>query len=67
MKEISRNVQIRKSIVELGGLQTMVKILKSPNKDLKCLAAETIANVAQFRRARRVVRQYEGGGITTPR
>ena len=38
----------------------MVKILRDPNKDLKCLAAETIANVAKFRRARRTVRQYGG-------
>jgi hypothetical protein len=40
----------------------MVNILDSPHKSLKCLAAETIANVAKFKRARRVVRQH--GGIT---
>lgn len=40
----------------------MVNILDSPHKSLKCLAAETIANVAKFRRARRVVRRH--GGIT---
>lgn len=38
----------------------MVKILDSLDKDLKCLAAETIANVARFKRARRIVRQYGG-------
>ena len=38
----------------------MVKILKDSNKQLKCLAAETIANVAKFRRARRAVRQHGG-------
>lgn len=38
----------------------MVRILDSPDKDLKCLAAETIANVAKFRRARRTVRQHGG-------
>ncbi|KAG9282087.1 armadillo repeat-containing protein 4 isoform X1 [Astyanax mexicanus] len=38
----------------------MVSILDSPDKELKCLAAETIANVAKFRRARRTVRQYGG-------
>ncbi len=38
----------------------MVKILRDPNKELKCLAAETIANVAKFRRARRTVRQHGG-------
>ncbi|XP_070570659.1 outer dynein arm-docking complex subunit 2-like isoform X2 [Ptychodera flava] len=60
LKEISRNVQIRRAIADLGGLQTMVEILQSPNKDLKCLAAETIANVAKFRRSRRTVRQHGG-------
>lgn len=38
----------------------MVKIIQSQNKELKCLAAETIAHVAKFRRARRTVRQYGG-------
>lgn len=60
LKEISRNIQIRRSIADLGGLQTMVKILRDPDRDLKCLAAETIANVAKFRRARRTVRQHGG-------
>lgn len=40
----------------------MVNILDSPHKSLKCLAAETIANVAKFRRARQAVRRH--GGIT---
>ena len=43
------------------GLPMMVKILDHDEKQLKCLAAETIANVAMFRRARRIVRQ--NGGI----
>lgn len=60
LKEISRNTQIRKAIADLGGLQTMVKILSDADQDLKCLAAETIANVAKFRRARRTVRQHGG-------
>ena len=60
LKEISKNTQIRRAIADLGGLQTMVSILKASNKDLKCLAAETIANVAKFRRARRTVRQHGG-------
>lgn len=53
-------MQIRRAIVDMGGLQSIVKILDSPVKDLKALAAETIANVARFRRARRTVRQYGG-------
>lgn len=60
LKEISHCSQIRRTIADLGGLQTMVSILDSSDKELKCLAAETIANVAKFRRARRAVRQYGG-------
>ena len=44
----------------MGGLQSIVKILDSPDKDLKALAAEAIAHVARFRRARRTVRQHGG-------
>ncbi|XP_019509931.1 PREDICTED: armadillo repeat-containing protein 4 [Hipposideros armiger] len=62
LKEISHNPQIRRNIVDLGGLPVMVNILDSPHKILKCLAAETIANVAKFRRARQAVRHH--GGIT---
>lgn len=42
------------------GVPMLVNILGSPNRCLKCLAAETIANVAKFRRARRLVRQHGG-------
>ena len=41
----------------------MVSILGASqvtNQQLRCLAAETIANVARFRRARRTVRQHGG-------
>jgi hypothetical protein len=60
LKEISKNPYIRRSIADLGGLQTMVQILTEQDKDLKCLAAETIAHVAKFKRARKVVRQNNG-------
>ncbi|XP_034258268.1 outer dynein arm-docking complex subunit 2 isoform X2 [Pantherophis guttatus] len=60
LKEISQNAQIRRTIADLGGLQIMVNILDSLDQDLKCLAAETIANVARFKRARRTVRQHGG-------
>ena len=61
LKEISMNSSIRRSIADLGGLQTMVSILGTQNnQQLRCLSAETIANVARFRRARRTVRQFGG-------
>lgn len=60
LRKISHNVQIRQAIVDMGGLQGIVEILDSPVKQLKALAAETIANVAMFRKARRNVRRYGG-------
>ncbi|NXE65918.1 ARMC4 protein, partial [Calcarius ornatus] len=60
LKEISQNILIRHAIADLGGLEIMVKILDSPDTDLKCLAAETIANVARFKRARKTVRKHGG-------
>jgi len=61
LKEISMNASIRRSIADLGGLQTMVSILEPHNnQQLRCLSAETIANVARFRPSRRTVRQYGG-------
>lgn len=60
LRNISHNVRIRRAIVDLGGLQSIVQILTSPDKDLKALAAETIANVATFHRARTTVRKFDG-------
>lgn len=60
LKTISTNTQTRTAIVDLKGLPQLVDILKSDNRELKCLAAETIANIAKFRRGRRIVR-YQGG------
>ena len=44
----------------VAGVPLMIQLLKSPNRELKCLAAETIANVANVPRARRKVRQNGG-------
>ncbi|XP_061852973.1 outer dynein arm-docking complex subunit 2 [Colius striatus] len=60
LKEISKNTFTRRVIADLEGLQIMVRILDSPDKDLKCLAAETIANIAKFKQARWTVRQHGG-------
>ncbi|CAI8029073.1 Armadillo repeat-containing protein 4 [Geodia barretti] len=61
LREISTNSLTCTAIVDLAGLPMLVQILTSPNRELKCLAAETIANVAKFKRARRIVRH--NGGI----
>ena len=39
-----------------SGLPQLIEILKAGNRELRCLAAETIANVGHLRKARRIVR-----------
>ncbi len=60
LREITTNVGIRKSIRDLGGLQAIVNLTKMANKDIKCLAAETIANLGKSGKARKAVRTYGG-------
>ncbi|MED6237192.1 hypothetical protein ATANTOWER_020529 [Ataeniobius toweri] len=60
LTKISQNVQLQQTIVHMRGLQRMVNNLDSPVKELQALAAETIANVTKFHRARRTVRQHGG-------
>ncbi|EUB63816.1 Armadillo repeat-containing protein 4 [Echinococcus granulosus] len=55
LKEISQNPELRRAISDQGGIPPMVELLRSPNRDLKCLSAEAISNVAKFARARRTV------------
>lgn len=56
---ISHNKEILRGIVSKRGLQSIVKLLNSVSQ-LKALAAETIANVAKFRQARRIIRKHGG-------
>ncbi|MEQ2234828.1 hypothetical protein ILYODFUR_035390, partial [Ilyodon furcidens] len=60
LTKISQNVQLQQTIVHMRGLQRMVNNLDSPVKELQALAAETIANVTKFHKARRTVRQHGG-------
>ncbi|XP_034428728.1 armadillo repeat-containing protein 4 isoform X2 [Hippoglossus hippoglossus] len=60
LRKISHNMLICQTILDMDGLQSIVKILDRPYKDLKALAAETIANVARFRKARTTVRRCGG-------
>ncbi|XP_062235056.1 outer dynein arm-docking complex subunit 2 [Platichthys flesus] len=60
LRKISHSMLICQTILDMDGLQSIVKILDRPHKDLKALAAETIANVARFRKARTTVRRCGG-------
>ncbi|XP_024136393.1 armadillo repeat-containing protein 4 [Oryzias melastigma] len=58
---MSRCVPIQRSIEDMLGVRSFVNNLDSEVTKVKALAAETIANVANFPRSRRTVRQ--SGGI----
>ena len=57
-----RKIEIQKYFFKI--FRKILKTLKGAsqvtNQQLRCLAAETIANVARFRRASRTVRQHGG-------
>uniref|UniRef100_UPI00358E4BA4 outer dynein arm-docking complex subunit 2-like n=1 Tax=Myxine glutinosa TaxID=7769 RepID=UPI00358E4BA4 len=55
LKEIGRNRQVQWAITDHGGIKSIVRILDSSMKDLRSLAAETMASVVVFHRARRSV------------
>lgn len=60
LASISKNIDIRKTIVDLNGIPLLVQILCEPPIDLKTMAAETIANLALVRLARTQVRKCGG-------
>lgn len=60
LADISLNIDIRRTIVDLNGIQLMVQCLCEPAFDLKIIAAENIANVARVRLARKHVRRFGG-------
>lgn len=61
LQVISLNIDCRRAITDLGGVQQLVDILDDPARDLQILAAGTIANVCKIRKARKIVRK--SGGI----
>ncbi|KNE65224.1 hypothetical protein AMAG_10872 [Allomyces macrogynus ATCC 38327] len=60
LNNISNNFVIRKAISELDGMRPLVDLLQDHHVEVKCLAAETIANCAKYAKNRRMVRKYGG-------
>ncbi|XP_055009111.1 LOW QUALITY PROTEIN: outer dynein arm-docking complex subunit 2 [Boleophthalmus pectinirostris] len=60
LRVISHNVKIQRSMVKLQGVQSLVPLLDIQLPELQALAAETLANVAKIRKARRTVRHCGG-------
>ena len=44
----------------MGGIELMIRILSDSSQELQLLAAETLANLAKFKGARRIVRKQGG-------
>lgn len=61
LQEITVHPQIRKKTTLMGGIELLIKILSDPDKELQLLAAESMANLAKFKKARTIVRK--NGGI----
>uniref|UniRef100_A0A3B4BB30 Uncharacterized protein n=1 Tax=Periophthalmus magnuspinnatus TaxID=409849 RepID=A0A3B4BB30_9GOBI len=62
LRVISHSAQIQRSMVRMRGVQSLVPLLDIQVPELQALAAETLANVAKFRKARRTVRHCGGIG-----
>lgn len=60
LREITVSYDVRKSFTDLGGVPLLIEILSDQARDLKILAAETLANVARIRKARVIVRKCGG-------
>ncbi|CAB4053895.1 Armadillo repeat-containing protein gudu,Armadillo repeat-containing protein 4 [Lepeophtheirus salmonis] len=60
LKDITIHPSIRKSITLMGGIELMITTLSDPNKELQFLSSETLANLAKFRKARKIVRKNNG-------
>lgn len=57
---VSNGLDVAKNLTDLGIIPNLVYMLEDTSRDLKCLAAQTIANVARIRKARKIVRKAGG-------
>ena len=60
LKEITICPEIQKQITLMGGVEPTIVILSEPYPEQQLIATDTIANLAQFRRARNIFRRHGG-------
>jgi hypothetical protein len=60
LRQITVHPSIRRNVTIMGGIELMIGILSEASLDLQLLATESLANLAKFKRARRVVRKHGG-------
>lgn len=57
---ITSSAEIRRCLIDLGIVTSLVELLKHPARDIQVLAAETMANIAMMRKARKQIRVRGG-------
>ena len=60
LRLITCHPSIRRSVTLMGGIELMIGILGDSSPELQLLATESLANLAKFKKARRVVRKHGG-------
>lgn len=60
LTKISESIDVQRSVVDLDGIPLLINILAEPPLNLKTMAAETLANVAKIKFARRLIRKCGG-------
>lgn len=60
LRVLSQTEELRRCMTNLGGVDLLIRNLSEPARDLQILVAETIANVAQIKKARKHVRRFGG-------
>ncbi|XP_076658827.1 armadillo repeat-containing protein gudu [Halictus rubicundus] len=58
--QIARSSEMRRYLIDLGIVTPLIEMLKHPARDIQVLAAETMAIIAQIRKARKQIRLRGG-------
>ncbi|XP_033325285.1 armadillo repeat-containing protein gudu [Megalopta genalis] len=58
--QIAKSSEMRRCLIDLGIVSPLIQMLKHPARDIQILAAETMAIIAQIRKARKQIRLRGG-------
>ncbi|XP_015586959.1 armadillo repeat-containing protein gudu isoform X2 [Cephus cinctus] len=58
--QITTSSEMRRYVINLGIIMPLIQMMKHPARDLQVLAAETMANIAKMRKARKQIRLRGG-------
>lgn len=60
LKSLTKNIDMRRYVIDLNAIDSLVLILDEPGSDIKAIAADVLANLAKVRVARRIIRNLDG-------